>query len=181
MPTPVGHALAGLAIAWLSTAKRGQAPFSATPLTAACVALAVAPDLDLLVGWHRGPSHSLVTAAVIGLTVGVLARWRGQAPGLFGWSAFAAWGSHVALDWLGRDQSPPHGIMALWPVSHDYWVSGLGLFAEVSRRYWLPDQFIVGNSLAVAREIAIIGPVVLAAWAWRRRAQAASPDQGPQP
>jgi membrane-bound metal-dependent hydrolase YbcI (DUF457 family) len=133
------------------------------------VTLAVAPDLDILVGWHRGPSHSAVTAVAVGLIVGLLALVRGRSAAVLGGAAFAAWASHVVLDWLGRDQSPPHGIMALWPLSHAYWLSGLDLFSEVSRRYWLPEQFILGNSLAVARELAILGPAALAAWAWHRR------------
>jgi hypothetical protein len=80
---------------------------------------------------------------------------------------FAAVGSHVVLDWLGHDSSPPFGVMALWPFRHDYFISGLDVFADVSRRYWKPDEFILGNAMSIAREVLVLGP--LAAVAFRAR------------
>ena len=91
---------------------------------------ACAPDLDLLVHDHRGPAHSLGAAILVALAMSLLTRnlrW-GLATGL-------AWTSHVMLDWLGNDSSPPIGLMALWPLSHQYFQSSLHLFPAVSRSY----------------------------------------------
>ena len=32
--------------------------------------------------------------------------------------------------------------MALWPVTSDFYESTLHLFMPISRRYWLPEQFV---------------------------------------
>ena len=63
----------------------------------------------------------------------------------------------------------PIGIMALWPFSHAYFVSGLDIFADVSRRYWLPEEFLYRNAVSIAREVALLGPIAAVAWAVRRR------------
>jgi hypothetical protein len=82
----------------------------------------------------------------------------------------AAYSSHLLLDWLGKDSSTPPGLMALWPLGAAFYISGLDLFGEVSRRYWNADEFIIGNMRAVAWEVLLLGPVTVAAWlAGRRR------------
>jgi hypothetical protein len=61
--------------------------------------------------------------------------------------------------------------MALWPFSDAYYQSSLGLFDAVSRRYWLPQEFIWHNLAAAMKEIVIIGPFALATFGlarWRR-------------
>ena len=70
-----------------------------------------------------------------------------------------AYASHTLLDWLGSDSSPPIGIMALWPFSRDHYESQLHVFMAISRRYWLPE-FWIGNLVALARELAILLPIV---------------------
>jgi hypothetical protein len=63
--------------------------------------------------------------------------------------------------------------MALWPVSSAYFYSGIDLFADISRRYWKPEEFILKNAVSVARELAILGPVAGLAW-WARRRSVSS-------
>jgi membrane-bound metal-dependent hydrolase YbcI (DUF457 family) len=112
-----------------------------------------AADLDLLVGTHRGPTHSIAAAMLTFILVALLTRnvrW--------GSAASAAWGSHVLLDWLATDTSPPIGEMALWPLTHSYYESSLHLFPAVSRRYWLAE-FWIYNLKAVAIEVLILGPI----------------------
>src|SRR5919197_3123259 len=96
-----------------------------------------AADLDLLVGIHRGPTHSLGATLLTFVVVGLVTRnvWWGTA-------ASAAWASHVALDWLSTDTTPPIGEMALWPLTRAYYDSALHLFPAISRRYWLPEFWL---------------------------------------
>jgi hypothetical protein len=79
----------------------------------------------------------------------------------------AAWASHVLLDWLGTDTTPPIGEMALWPLTRTYYESGLHLFPAISRRYWL-SEFWMYNLEALAIELAILAPIAGAVVAWRR-------------
>jgi membrane-bound metal-dependent hydrolase YbcI (DUF457 family) len=183
MPSPVGHALAGVAAAWLAGGRlpcglHGTRfrPFSrkATPSlhvagqTAEIVlfgAAAIAPDLDLLFGTHSTYSHSVGAVLIVGaLTVAIVGarHWR------VALGVAVAWGSHILLDCAGSDTSPPIGIMALWPFDGGYYQSSLLIFDVISRRYWLPDQFILGNLRATFKEIAILTPVFAGALYVRR-------------
>lgn len=156
MPSPIGHALGGIAAAWRLVPRRDR---HAAALVAA---IAVAPDLDLLVGTHRGASHSVGAALIVGAAAWIVLRSPRWAA-----AAALAWGSHVLLDWLSNDTRPPIGIMALWPVSREYYKSAIEIFPPVSRRYW-EARFWVYNLRAVAAELILLGPVA-AVVAWRAR------------
>jgi hypothetical protein len=67
-------------------------------------------------------------------------------------------GTHVLFDWLGSDDFPPLGVMALWPFTSAFYFADAYVFATISRRYQLPG-FAEHNLLAVLREIAILLPV----------------------
>lgn len=126
-------------------------------------------DMDIVLATHRGFSHSLGATVIVAGAVALIAwrqRWPAAALAML---AGVAFGSHVVLDWLGHDSSPPFGIMALWPVSRDYFISGVDLFADVSRRYWRPDEFIFGNLRSLAQELVILVPPALVAWFVPRR------------
>jgi membrane-bound metal-dependent hydrolase YbcI (DUF457 family) len=153
MPSPLGHALGGLAAGWL-VAGRGR-PFRRHDLidAAVFVAVALAPDLDLLFGNHRGPTHGIGSAAAAGL-VAYLATRRG----VFALATAAAYASHILLDSLGSDSTPPIGVMAWWPLSHEYHTAALRVFHAVSRRYWLPDFWLL-TVRAVTRELLILLPI----------------------
>ena len=182
MPSPVGHLVAGLAVAWAAEAvaspgrKRraaGQPPApAAAPLALACAALALAPDLDILLATHRTFTHSLGAVAAAAVAGGAVARALGARALASGLTCGLVVASHILLDWLGRDSNTPRGVMALWPLSTAYLYSGIDLFAEVSRRYWNPDEFIVKNTASVVREVLILGPVAAAAF-WLRRLRTA--------
>jgi len=185
MPSPAGHLLAGAAIAWAAESfgplraraedHVGRVPTASamTPLVLACAALALAPDLDILLASHRTYTHSIAAAGLAALAGGVFARALG-APGVAtGLTCGLVVASHILLDWLGRDGSTPRGLMALWPLSAAYFYSGIDLFADISRRYWKPEEFILKNAVSIAREIVILGPVVALAW-WARQRGVAS-------
>jgi hypothetical protein len=93
----------------------------------------------------------------------------------------AAWISHVLLDWLGTDGTPPIGIMALWPWSDGFYESTLHLFAPIERRWWMPN-FLSHNLAAAAREAVVLLPVVWFVW-WRggRNARRATRNDGDRP
>jgi hypothetical protein len=184
MPSPAGHVIAGLTIAWAAQAvetvrrrpKAADRPPAAsgsravTPLVMACALLALAPDIDILFASHRTFTHSLGAVVAAALAGGAIARLRGSRELATAITCGLVVASHVVLDWLGRDSNTPRGVMAFWPVSTAYFYSGIDLFAEVSRRYWKPDEFILQNALSVARELLILGPVAGAAfWICRRR------------
>lgn len=186
MPSPVGHAIAGLTTAWIAERVLRKVRLQPDPtrgfetarwLPLACVVAAVAPDLDLLISSHRTYSHSIGAAMVVGLgtclmwTIRSKFRVKGQrshpAATVVALTIATAYFTHIVLDWLGKDSSVPPGMMALWPISANFYLSGLDLFPEISRRYWRPSEFIVGNLQSIAWEIAILGPVAAVAF-WIR-------------
>jgi LexA-binding, inner membrane-associated putative hydrolase len=159
MPSPVGHALGGAVVGQLLTPGRVLVPILA----------AVAPDLDFLWGRHNMETHSLGAAIVAGLVA--LAWTRGRDTRLALACTFA-WASHVLFDWLGSDTTPPLGVMALWPFSDQYYFANAFFFEAITRRYWL-DNFWTHNLWAVASEVGILGPLAVALWRWRHRADGA--------
>ena len=157
MPSPVGHALGG-AIIGLAAARPRDRFLVTLAIVAACL-----PDVDFAWGRHNMETHSLGFAVLLG--VAVLA-WK-RSPQIALVAAVAA-ASHVLFDWLGSDDSPPLGVMALWPFSAEFYFANAFVFEAISRRYWLPG-FVAHNAMAVLREVLILGPVVLVTYFLRKR------------
>jgi len=153
VPSPVGHALGGLIVGEL------LAP-SALIL---CAVAGVTPDVDFLWGGHNRQTHSLGAAVIAGVVV--LAWKRNPRLAL---AVMLSWASHVVFDWLGSDDTPPLGVMALWPLNSNFYFADAYVFEAISRRYWL-DNFFSHNAWAVMKEILILGPVASVAWWLRRR------------
>lgn len=195
MPSPLGHALGGLSAGWLiagasasptSVDSFGRDPHDELPPwtwtwrgALLFAAIGMAPDLDLLVGLHRMYAHSLGAALIVTLAAMALTRSfaprttdatdaTGTTSATVGLACGAAYASHILLDWLGSDGSPPIGVMALWPISSGYYESSLHLFMSTNRRYWLPG-FWSENLEAVSREIAMLLPIAWTAAYWLRR------------
>lgn len=168
MPSPVGHALAGVAIvcgADIATHRR-----SSGRLMAAAAGLAMLPDLDLVLpGTHRTATHSLAAACltfiVAALVTGQVTRWRTAV------ICGLAYASHLLLDWLGADFSPPRGIQLLWPFSGRWFISNLDVFRQTARRYFWTPPIVRQNAIAVAQEIAILLPLVIGLWLARSAAR----------
>ncbi len=134
-------------------------------------ALAVVPDLDLLVGNHSTYTHSLGAVLLVGLTA-----WRGTRRGpRMAMAMVAAYGSHILLDWLGTDTSAPIGIMALWPMTNAYYQSDLHWFMAISRHHRLPG-FLSHNLRAVLWELFWLAPIggFAAVLRFRRRRRASA-------
>jgi inner membrane protein len=167
MPSPVGHSLAAVAVGW-AVARPSAGRRALARQVAVLSAIAVAPDLDLLIGRHSMETHSLGAAVL----VGALAAWRRWPLGAGRWStglaAGLAWLSHPIADALSLDTTPPIGVMFFWPASSERVLTGWSVFAPISRRYWLPG-FLEYTVMAVLRELAILLPVLAAVWLARRR------------
>jgi inner membrane protein len=167
MPSPLGHALAAVTMhAW---AARGGAPLLDARRIGVVVAAAVAPDLDLLLKYvdgrnhHQMESHSLGCAVLAGLVVWALARWRAwEGAALLGLLGAAGWGSHVLLDYLGKDTHPPIGVMALWPLSPGFFKFPWPIFLDLGRT--LDWETIRHNARSVAWEAALLLPPALLSW-----------------
>ena len=80
----------------------------------------------------------------------------------------AAWGSHVALDWLGTDAVAPIGIMALWPFEEAQHLSSLQWFLPIHRELRELSTW-THNAWAVVREALLLGPLALVVLWVRRR------------
>jgi membrane-bound metal-dependent hydrolase YbcI (DUF457 family) len=165
MPSPVGHALGGFAVGWLVTrSSRLDRPLLAAVIFAA---LGVIADADLVFpGTHRLYSHSIGAVGLVGLLAALSLRAAGRRVSepadrlLLVVAAAAAYASHVLLDWMADDGSPPLGICALWPFSNTFFQSDLHLFPPVERRYWLPI-FWTRNLHALGRELLVLAPLAL--------------------
>jgi membrane-bound metal-dependent hydrolase YbcI (DUF457 family) len=149
--------LGGIAAGW------GSAPGRKFATAAILAAVAIAPDLDLLVHDHRGLSHSVGMALVAGALAWLITR----SP-RWGWAVALDWGSHILLDWLSNDTRPPLGVMALWPFSHEYYKAGIEIFPPVSRRYW-ESRFWLYNLRALVMELLIMLPLTALVVRLRRK------------
>jgi membrane-bound metal-dependent hydrolase YbcI (DUF457 family) len=184
MPSTVGHALAGVAVVWVADLVPGRRTGRTAPpgaswyrragdgLTAAGVGLAVVPDADLLFGMHRNYSHSVGAVILVGLAAATVAVLGRRPVARVSLTCAAAYGSHLALDWMAVDAAVPYGIQALWPFSDAWMISGWNLFRQVQRHRFLSMAAIVINAKAVAYEVATLLPVVVALWSIRVKALA---------
>jgi membrane-bound metal-dependent hydrolase YbcI (DUF457 family) len=183
MPSPFGHSLAGLAVAWAADLVPGDRAWRAAPasaswyrragngLSVACALLAMTPDLDLALARHRTYTHSVGAVAVVGL-LGAVAGYVlvPRHAVRIGITCAAAYASHLLLDWLGVDLYPPPGLQAFWPFDSGWYISGLDLFRQTRRNHLLTWPVFSQNLLAMAQELAILGPIALALWLVRVKA-----------
>lgn len=168
MPTPLGHALAGVAAGWIVSPPAADRRRVVVQI-AVLGALAAAPDLDLLIGRHSMETHSIGAATLVA-SIAAWRRWPVAAGGrgriwLAGW---CAWLSHPLLDALSPDTAVPIGVMWLWPFSQEHMQTGLAVFAPIWRNP-ITTREIVHDLLAVLRELAILLPILTGLWFLRRR------------
>ena len=153
MPSPIGHALGGLIV--------GEVLAPSALLI--CAVAGVLPDIDFAWGGHNRETHSLGAAVIAGL---VVLAWK-RSPRL-ALAVALSWATHVFFDWLGSDDTPPLGVMALWPLNTNFYFANAFVFEAISRRYWL-DNFITHNAWAVIKEVLILGPLAVMAFLWQVR------------
>jgi inner membrane protein len=189
MPSPIGHALAGVAVAWAADLVPGDRAWRTAPrtaswyakagngLTLACVCLAVLPDVDLVMlpfkpETHRTVTHSVGAALVVALAAAAVARRARRPVARVSLMCAAAYATHLLLDWLGADQFPPFGLQMFWPFSDGWFISGWDVFRQTARRQLLSPAIIKLNALAIAQETAMFVPILVALWLVRVKALA---------
>jgi len=184
MPSPIGHALAGVAVAWTADLIPGDRAWRTVPdtgtwyqragggLTLLCAGLAAAPDLDLAFAAHRTMTHSLLAAVCVGALAAAIAADTRRPIARIALMCAAAYGSHLLLDWLGADDFPPRGIQALWPISYEWFISNADVFRQTARHEIFTRPVILKNVQAIVQELAILGPIAIAVWLARVKALA---------
>jgi membrane-bound metal-dependent hydrolase YbcI (DUF457 family) len=160
MPSPVGHLLAGVAVAWT------VAPRAGVRVTATAALLAAAADLDLLLPvQHRTVTHSITAVALVTIFATLVTRQvTGESRARFAAVCAGACASHLLLDWLGPDPVFPYGLQALWPFSDRFYISGWDVFRPTARTGIFSRATMVRNLTAAAQELALLGPIVVALW-----------------
>lgn len=177
MPSPIGHALGGVAVAWMADLLPNRPttgrPLANSSLTLTCAGLAALPDLDLLLPIaHRTVTHSLGAVLTVGLVMIIAAAVTGKVTRRIALTCMAAYASHLLLDWLQADPTPPYGLQALWPISSTWYISGWNIFRATDRRHLLEVATMKRNIAAVAQELAILVSVVAPLWLVRVKALA---------
>lgn len=175
MPSPIGHALGGLIVHVLSARDRAERTSVRRALLMA--GAATAADLDLLFQFvdgrnhHQAETHSIGAAALAAAVVWAAACVSGcaRSAALGAWTG-CAWLTHLVLDYLGLDTHPPIGIMALWPFDRGYFKASWTIFLDIGRT--LEWATVRHDALAVAWEIVLLGPLLLASWRWRAPSEA---------
>jgi membrane-bound metal-dependent hydrolase YbcI (DUF457 family) len=182
MPSPIGHALAGIAVAWTADLIPGDRTWRTAPasapwhlragngITLACAGLAAAPDLDLAFMPHRTATHSIGAVVIVGLLAAALAANARRPVVRIALMCAAAYGSHLLLDWLGADYYPPRGLQLMWPINHEWYISGVDLFRQTARLRVFTRGPMLTNVRAIVQEIGILGPIVAALWLVRVKA-----------
>jgi len=171
MPSPVGHALGGAIVAFALGTVGTSGTLGTIGTLGTVIAASVAPDIDFLWGGHNRETHSLGAAILAGLLV---FAWK-RNPKL-AIAVTISWATHVLFDWLGSDDTPPLGVMAMWPLNSNFYFANAFVFEAISRRYWL-DNFFTHNAWAVAKEILILGPIAFIAFRWRARPRSHRPGK----
>jgi membrane-bound metal-dependent hydrolase YbcI (DUF457 family) len=188
MPSPLGHLLCGVAIGWcgdrFSRPAHGPSPAVVSPwsrFALTCALLAALPDLDLLYPaiaslWkgpgaaagayvHRQVTHSVGATILVMIIAATVTGWVTRRAAIrTALVCGLAYGSHIVMDWMGFDRSPPRGIRALWPFSDAWFISDWDLFAATERRDLFSGPSLLTNLRAAAQEIAVMGPFAAAAW-----------------
>jgi membrane-bound metal-dependent hydrolase YbcI (DUF457 family) len=178
MPSPFGHALAGIAAVWCVDLLPGSriwrlappnAPFferAGGAFTLICAGLGAMPDLDLLFGgFHRSVSHSITAVIFVTILAVAVTRWvTEQPPWRSAVMCATAYATHLFLDWLAIDRYFPYGLQLFWPFSQTWFISGVDLFPRTARSPFFSLQSLRVNLNALLWETIILMPVVILIW-----------------
>ena len=175
MPSPIGHAMAGLIVALAGEKARGRGLENQAALRVpwtlflVCMFLAALPDIDhVYMPIHRGPTHSIGATVIVLLVAAGVTRWT---TGRIRWRIAVvcalAYFSHIVMDWLGEDPTIRPGVKALWPISDRLFMSGWDIFRRTERFEPLAPVQIAHNLRTLLQEVILLGPLLI--WLlWRR-------------
>jgi len=183
MPLPIAHSMMGYAIAEVAEAANVRLTNKKWLNVSIFVTLANLPDCDFLPGfllgepnrYHQWFTHSLGFAFLAGLCGGLF-YWRRQKQnklqsaenperfGLYGVFIGFAVLSHVVLDLLTWDSSPPKGMMLFWPFDKNHydvrWDFFLACRRDNASATFFSSLFSMYNLKVVLREFLIMAPIV---------------------
>ena len=173
MPSPVGHSLMGYVI-YGATEGISERNWTTRALY---LFAANAPDLDFLPGlvvgdlprYHHGPSHSVGFAILFGIVASLLMSRR-----LYSFIvASSLYFSHVVLDYLVQDPSPPYGVPLLWPLSYEYHMAPFAFFPRFDYLAGSTDSmvatiFSLHNLSTIVTEIVLLSSLLLLLGVWTR-------------
>lgn len=168
MPSPIGHTIAGFCGYLL--APKGSIPKPQMNTLLASIVIANLPDIDILPGlllgnppmFHRQGTHSIAAGIIAGMLVVMLGRWQKLSKKsilkLGAWTT-ALYCSHIFLDLLVTDLSPPRGVQLLWPFSNAYFISPVTVFGGFD--YFDPAVGMLRSMLNVSNLIPVLQELVL--------------------
>lgn len=161
----LGHLAVGIAASRFGMAATRRTRKEQWATAFALMALAVAPDLDILaeqagLAEHRGASHSLAFAAIVAMACFGAAAVTRRPAAWWGLAAFTAIASHGILDLF----SPGPAVELLWPLTEVRIVAPIRPLPSPP----LSDLLTVLAARTWALEALIFLPVVLVAFAHRR-------------
>lgn len=161
MPSPIAHLSVGYFLYYLFARRipawqwKAARPWRFSIIVAAFFFLSMAPDLDALVGiatgnlgrYHNQWTHSLVAcigaALIFGVCLQMLLRDR-----IRYWiaAAFCCYGTHLLMDICSYGR----GIMALWPLTDERFLSPVLLFVGL---HWSQDLWHPMHLLTLINEL----------------------------
>lgn len=169
MATPLGHSLAGYAVAFRSRRRDYH-------LIGLCIVMANAPDLDFLPGlllgspalYHQGITHSIVFGCILSLLTATVYACGGRPFLRILYFCSCSYLSHLVLDFVGPDGRPPYGIPLFWPFSKEHFISPIQVFwgmhhassSTASRWAWIQGIVSPYNVRAIIIEVIVIAPFV---------------------
>jgi membrane-bound metal-dependent hydrolase YbcI (DUF457 family) len=166
MPSPIGHTLAGCAVA-LALIPPGIP--QAWEAWACCLISANLADVDFIPGlltgnpraFHRGASHTIVAAFIMAAIGASLWTWSAMPWLVRAGIIFVAYASHVGLDYL----TPGRGLLMGWPLSRRRYQAERPWFLSVTITKTRHHVKMRGehwqNLRAIRREILLMSPVVI--------------------
>ena len=165
MPSPIGHTLAGCAVA-LALIPLGVP--QAWEAWAVCLISANLADADFIPGLlignpralHRGPSHTIMAAGIVAVAGASLWAWSPLPWLLRAGLIFLAYGSHVGLDCL----TPGRALMLGWPLSRRRYQVRRPWFLGITLKKTSHDVVTIGGPWyllrAIGREVLLVSPGV---------------------
>ncbi len=159
MPLPMGHAAIGLASYELNT--NNHSALTSLKIIIFITILANMPDFDVIVGllikwngnaYHRGPTHSLLFALIMGFLASKAWRFSSRIPRMKFECCFLIIFSHIVADFFFTS-SP---VSFFWPFEVS-WSSGYSGWGDVLTSVFFQGFQDVGIVIGSAVSIIIAG------------------------